>query len=670
MAIPVISAIADPLNFTINTPINFPIPISNNPFPIRLRGDVEEIYYSWDGERLYLRGTITQTLENRRITIYATDAEDATNIVESEFVYNVRNAAPIITEIPAVRIVRGVEQSIFIPIANNPSEIAIEGLLVGLDHQRGRSGDQDGLEIIGRVPLDANFTTNTGRFWVSTENDGGADSWGDSDSGGLGWTLARASLPSAIRNLRASVSGTSVTLTWTAGADGGTPITGYEYQIDGGEWIRTGSTAASVVIQNLVARAADYSFRVRPLNGLGTGPASAAVRVNLTIPPVINAIANVSQTSGYGQFTIQASLESGTTPVTWSISGISGATISTTGLITIPAGLSVATHTATVTASNAAGSDTERFSVVVAAIPVAPVILSFGSGFTRSAGYAQFTIQSVLSAGTGPITWGISGIAGATISNRGLITIPAGLADGSHTATVTASNTVGSDAESFTLTIAGVRAPAGTITLSATVGNAQVALSWNHPSDRGFPVATYRVYRDSTLIATVSGTSYTATRLTNGAGYNFYVQAFNTQGAQASNTVVAYPRHPLAPVWTTTPPNNIPNYIRTQFNVVQYSEFQPFIGNAPTVRLDLDDLISGNNVTFRITSTAVDSSVTPATRLPFTATIASGNILTIVIDGVNRDISIPAADNNVYVYVTATNRYGSASAEFEVRAQL
>ena len=629
MATPVISPIASEINFVIDTPVNLAVPISNNPSRVVLRGSVEEFYYSWEDGVFYLRGTPKRTRENKRLTIYATDPDDPTHTVEATFIYNVRNAVPIITQIPAQRIVRGVEQSIFIPTAN-ANEVTIEGLLTGLDHEQGQKNGQDGVFIVGSVPIDADFTTETGRFWVNAKSDGGESRWGSIESGGLGWGLARASLPAQVTNLRASVSGTTVTLTWTAPNDGGTPLTNYEYSIDGGDWIPTHSTLPRVAISELVGQPS-YNLRVRALNGLGAGPASGSVSV-VTIPPrapagtislsaeagdghvilgwnhprdrgaptaeysvyrdgtlitttsdnsyvdenttnnvsyayyvqafnasgsvnsntvsatpqaprapsgtvtlsatggngqvvlrwghprdrgvptatysiyrngtfiatrsgtsytdtgrtngtsysyyveasnasgtitsntvsatpratavvvapVINAISNRSRTSGYSQFTIQASLSSGSTP-TWSISGIAGATISQSGLITIPAGLSVATHTATVTATNTAGSDTETFSVVVTAV-VAPVINAIPN-FSRQVGYSVFAHQTTLSSGTTPVTWRISGITGATISNQGRITIPAGLDVGTYTATVTASNSAGSDTETFDVVV-------------------------------------------------------------------------------------------------------------------------------------------------------------------------------------------------------------------------
>ena len=541
---PVISVDSAPINFTIDTPINFPIPISNNPHPVTIRGAIEELYYHWDGENLYLRGTATRTRANRRLIISATDSADPTNVVTAALTYNVRNAQPIITEIPAARIVRGVEQSIFIPIANNPSQVVVEGLLTGLDHRRATQNEQEGVEIIGRVPIDANFTTETGRFWVSTENDGGMDTWGSRDSGGLGWTLARASLPAAIRNLRASVSGTSVTLAWTAPSDGGTPLTGYEYSVDGGAWTSTLSTATGFTIQNLAV--GRHTFRVRPLNGLGAGPASNAVSATIARPTrAPSGTITLSATAGDGQVSLSWNHPSDRGDPTATYRVYRGSTLITTtsGTSYTDTGRTNGTqYTYYVQAFNSAGTlNSNTASATPVSSVVAPVISNPGvRGFIFSE-YSEFTTQVTLLRGTIPITWSISGVEGVTISDTGLITVPAGLSLETHTARVTASNSAGSD--SFNYRIVPAHAPSGTITLSATAGDGEVCLSWNHPSDRGVPTALfYRIYRNGTLIATRSSTTYSDANVTNGTTYSYYVQNYNLMGTLNSNTVSATPQ--------------------------------------------------------------------------------------------------------------------------------
>jgi fibronectin type 3 domain-containing protein len=122
---------------------------------------------------------------------------------------------------------------------------------------------------------------------------------------------------------------------------------------------------------------------------------------------------------------------------------------------------------------------------------------------------------------------------------------------GSHTITFTATDGTGDKATFIDqVSIAGGggggSAPAAPTGLSATAGNAQVALSWT-----ASPGATsYNVYRGTTAggqsatpIATgITGTTYTNTGLTNGTTYYYKVAAVNASGTSAySNEANATP---------------------------------------------------------------------------------------------------------------------------------
>ena len=80
----------------------------------------------------------------------------------------------------------------------------------------------------------------------------------------------RPSVPGAPTGLSAAADSGQVTLSWTAPSDdGGSAITGYEYEVDGdGSWHSTGSTGTSHTVTGLT-NGQSYSFKVRAVNTVG-----------------------------------------------------------------------------------------------------------------------------------------------------------------------------------------------------------------------------------------------------------------------------------------------------------------------------------------------------------------------------------------------------------------
>src|SRR5207245_697305 len=103
-------------------------------------------------------------------------------------------------------------------------------------------------------------------------------------------------------------------------------------------------------------------------------------------------------------------------------------------------------------------------------------------------------------------------------------------------------------------------APAAPAGLTATPGNAQVALSWNSVTG----AATYSVYRSTSsggetlLQAGLTSTTFTNTSLSNGTTYFYEVTASNVGGESArSSEVSATPQAPpAAPAGLTAAPGN------------------------------------------------------------------------------------------------------------------
>ncbi len=120
------------------------------------------------------------------------------------------------------------------------------------------------------------------------------------------------------------------------------------------------------------------------------------------------------------------------------------------------------------------------------------------------------------------------------------------------------SNVVSNMASAVPVTVPG--APAG---LTATPGNAQVALSWAAPvSDGGSPISGYIIYQGTSpggetgvpvngLL--VTGTSYTVTGLTNGTTYYFMVFAVNAVGQSPPSEEASATLPPIVP---SSPPTS------------------------------------------------------------------------------------------------------------------
>ena len=497
---------------------------------------------------------VTRLLEKAVWKVEVEDLDDGTT-ADREIIYNVVAVAPILLDPGPQTMYKGINFELLVEVLNEATVQRGESELVGLKFDAETVDERAYVKSAGVLPMDANLT------FESFFNDYYVENGGGSDTLQVPVTLREDAVAPVIRAISNVSRNTDYAgFTIQASVSAGTPP--IMWSVEGPEGVTIDDMGLITVPGGLGV--GTHSITVTASNGLyeDTEQFSLSVRRPVVIvitPPVIRAIPNVGRTVGYSQFTVQASLSSGSSS-TWSVSG-AGATISTSGLITIPAGLGIGTHTITARADNSGGFDTESFFFSVSAAAAAPVIRAI-SNVARTVGYSQFTIQASVSTGTSPINWRVSGIAGATISTSGLITIPAGLSQATHTATVTASNSVGSDTEQFSVEVSAaaptLSAPSGTITLaaSAVIGESgRVNLGWGHPNNRGTPTSSYSVYRSRRTTESfrrvrsgISGTSYSDGRVggTRYAVLRFYIRAVNSEGFLQSNTItLGWPDPPV-----------------------------------------------------------------------------------------------------------------------------
>jgi hypothetical protein len=118
--------------------------------------------------------------------------------------------------------------------------------------------------------------------------------------------------------------------------------------------------------------------------------------------------------------------------------------------------------------------------------------------------------------------------------------------------------------DELTVTPATASSPAGPANLTATPGTGSVALNWT----AGSGATSYSIYRASnmsdgeatTAIATVTGTTYTDTGVTNGSTYFYMVAANNATGVSPDSNEVF-----------TTPGETIPGGTNLAFNMDAYA---------------------------------------------------------------------------------------------------
>ncbi|WP_239613466.1 endo-1,4-beta-xylanase [Cohnella mopanensis] len=208
------------------------------------------------------------------------------------------------------------------------------------------------------------------------------------------------------------------------------------------------------------------------------------------------------------------------------------------------------------------------------------------TGLTATAGNAQVALSWTASSGATSYT-----VKRATTSGGTYTDVATGLTSTSYTNTaltngttyyyvVSAANSAGSSGNSLQVSAtptAGTQAPAAPTGLTATAGNAQVALSWTASSG----ATSYTVKRATTSggtytdVATgVTSTSYTNTGLTNGTTYYYVVSATNSAGtsgnssqASATPSAVGGGTSTLVAQYKVLNANPTDNMINATFNI-------------------------------------------------------------------------------------------------------
>ena len=362
-------------------------------------------------------------------------------------------------------------------------------------------------------------------------------------------TVTVTMVPAAPTNLSKTPSDGQVALTWDD--PGNTSITKYQVSTDGAanfsDIVASGATTTGHIVTDLTNGTA-YTLAVRAVNASGNGAVSI---IAATPNPVPTAPTNLSATPGDGQVTLSWNDPSNTSISKYQVSSDGGANFAD-----IPAsGASTTTHTVTsltngtdytlaVRAVNASGNS-DVSTVTVTMVPAAP------AGLSATPGDGQVALSWTDPGNTSISKYQVSSDGGANfadIAASGASTTThtvTGLTNGTdYTLAVRAVNASGNGAVA-TVGATPVAVPAAPSELIAWVGDTEVTLSWDDPSDTS--IDKYQVSSDGgTSFADIPGSGATTTShivmgLTNYTAYHFEVRAVNASGNGTASAVSQTP---------------------------------------------------------------------------------------------------------------------------------
>ena len=458
-----------------------------------------------------------------------------------------------------------------------------------------------------------------------------------------------------------------VTLSWTAPANnGGSAITEWDYQQDGGSWTAIANSGADTTSHTVtgLTNGTEYTFKVRAVNTHGDGAESAAKKATPATTPAAPtglSATDTDQASGAVKLTWTAPTTTGGSAITgykyskdngtnWSTTGTTTASYTATGLTNGTA------YTFKVRAVNRKGDGTASAAATATptTVPSAPRSLT--------AAPTSGQVRQVALSWTAPANTGGAAITGYEYQqNEGSWTgagtttsyTVTGLTNGTkYTFTVRAVNRKGNGAASDSASATTPTTPDAPTNLSATDADQEVTLSWTAPTETGgLAITGYQYSQDDgenwTAVpnSNATTTSYTVDSLTNGTEYTFKVRAVNAAGeGAASAAVTATPATtPDAPTLTVIASNK---QVRLSWTAgsnngaaITEWEYQQNGGSwqdipnsgADTTSYLVTDLTNGTEYTFTVRAVnrkgeGAASAAVPATPGAFTATAGNGQV--------------------------------------------
>lgn len=385
--------------------------------------------------------------------------------------------------------------------------------------------------------------------------------------------------PDAVLAVHPIVSATQVLVTASKPGDGGSPITGYQYSLDGGAWapVTIQSENAKTLLFHLLPlpEVGDHTIAMRAANAVGSGlpsspvafalvgptglvatPGDAAAAISFTAPPPDNGdpVVNYEYSIDGGPFTPHVP------PVTTSplvVEGLTNGVLSAVQLRAVyaTAGPGAASAPVRVTPQAVAPGDpggVPKAPVLVRAVPGdASITVTFRTP-TDAEPVTNYEVSLDDGASGAPLTPAqtgtiIGGTGDSVIVLRGL-----GITNGTtYKVRLVAMNDLGESTPSNSLTVTPQAPPDAPTNLVANAGDRKAVVSFTPgAAPAGAPILGYEAsVNNGTWRSAGAASPIVVTNLANGFGYSIRVRAVNVigPGAESAPVSVFLPGPPTAP---------------------------------------------------------------------------------------------------------------------------
>ncbi|MFM8236407.1 MAG: fibronectin type III domain-containing protein [Actinomycetota bacterium] len=418
------------------------------------------------------------------------------------------------------------------------------------------NGGSSGSDSDSGSPITVSGLTN-GKTYTCTVH--ATNAVGDSSESSASGSFVPATVPGTPNVVLVVPGNASVTVTFSAGANGGSAITRFDVSCtstnagSSGSGADTAAPFGPIAVTGL-SNGKTYTCTATATNAVGPSLSSAAS--GSFIPATVPGVPTVSSaTAGNGQGVVAFSApgSNGGAVITGylvrCVSAVLGATSPRTATgslspVTVSGLTNGKSYTCTVRATNAIGTGLAS-SASAAFVPVGPPGIPFGVSVLRKAGGASVAFLAPSSNGGSAITSygaactsGNGGNAGSAVGSSSPVLVT-GLTNGkTYRCKVRAVNAVGAGTYSaLSSTFIPLAVPGAPTGVSASGGNGSATVTFTAPTgDGGTPVTAYSITCTATTTGSAGYASGAASPvvvrgLTNGKNYTCRVRAVNAVGA-------------------------------------------------------------------------------------------------------------------------------------------